>query len=108
MFSGQIVAVLFHKIFMFLQNWCVLLREQDAKYLDDKMGKMKNWSKDFWKRTQDLDVEGVLYFGFLVALWFLFVIVRLPLGPVSDVLEECFLVFACWYCKLVNPIANSS
>jgi hypothetical protein len=33
----------FHIFFMFLQKWCILLREQSSRYLDDKIIRMKNW-----------------------------------------------------------------
>ena len=33
----------FHKIFMFMQKWRILLKEQDVGYMDDKIRRMKTW-----------------------------------------------------------------
>lgn len=37
----------FYKIFKFLQKWRILLREQDAKFLHEKVEAMKTWLNDF-------------------------------------------------------------
>lgn len=50
----------FHKIFLMLQRWRILLKGQDIWFLDGKMEKMKAWLKAFWSRTAKMDVEGVL------------------------------------------------
>jgi hypothetical protein len=42
-----------------MQKWRILLKEQDAQFLDDKVARMKIWLAAFW-RTKGLVVEGVL------------------------------------------------
>jgi hypothetical protein len=46
----------FFKIFHYLQKWCILLKEQDARFLADKIDKMKEWLKAFWRQINDLEV----------------------------------------------------
>jgi hypothetical protein len=36
-----------------------LLKEQDARFVHDKILKMKKWLKEFWKLTNNLEVKGV-------------------------------------------------
>lgn len=38
---------IFHNFFVFLQKWRILLREQSAPYLDDKITRMKSWAAVF-------------------------------------------------------------
>lgn len=50
----------FIKIFKFMQKWRILLKDRDARFVDEKMEVMKQWLADFWNRANNLDVEGVL------------------------------------------------
>lgn len=50
----------FHIIFVFLQKWHILLKEQAARYLDNKLTRMKKWLQNFWKNTKDMEIEEVL------------------------------------------------
>jgi CRISPR/Cas system CMR-associated protein Cmr1 (group 7 of RAMP superfamily) len=50
----------FYKIFSFTQKWRILLKEGGARFLDDRLGRMKSWLTVFWKRTADMESEGVL------------------------------------------------
>jgi hypothetical protein len=36
------------------------LKEQDARFLGDKIDRMRKWLKEFQRRTEDLEVEGVI------------------------------------------------
>jgi hypothetical protein len=36
-----------------------LLKEGNARFLDDKVKKMRIWLMEFWKRTANLEIEGV-------------------------------------------------
>jgi hypothetical protein len=49
----------FRKIFSFMQKWRLLLKPGDAKYMDGKVQRMKEWLETFWKLTKDMEVEGV-------------------------------------------------
>jgi hypothetical protein len=44
----------FFKIFHYLR--CILLKEQDARFLADKIHKMKEWLKAFQRQIDDLEV----------------------------------------------------
>jgi hypothetical protein len=49
----------FHKIFQLLQRLRILLKDQDERFVENKVSRMKKWLRDFWKLTDDLEVEGV-------------------------------------------------
>lgn len=38
----------------------VLLKGEDVTYLDDKVDSDKLWLQEFWKRAEDMQVEGVI------------------------------------------------
>lgn len=38
----------------------ILLKEGDIKFLDGMTGTMKSWQQNFWRQTNELEVEGVL------------------------------------------------
>ena len=63
------------KIFKFLQKWRILLREQDAEFLDEKLKAMKTWLNDFWRRRVG-KWKALSGFGFryLVAIGFYLVV----------------------------------
>jgi hypothetical protein len=42
-----------------MQKWRLLLKPGDAKYMDGKVQRMKEWLETFWKLTKDMEVEGV-------------------------------------------------
>lgn len=42
----------FLKIFNLFQKWKILLKEQDARYADDKIKRMKIWLSTFWRRIK--------------------------------------------------------
>lgn len=48
------------KIFKFMLKWRALLKGQDVQFLDEKLETVKKWLEDFWSRTNDMEVEGVL------------------------------------------------
>jgi hypothetical protein len=37
----------------------ILLKDQDERFVENKVSRMKKWLRDFWKLTDDLEVEGV-------------------------------------------------
>jgi len=41
-----------HKFFVCLQKWRILLREQDARYLDDKITRMESWLQVFGRKLK--------------------------------------------------------
>lgn len=49
------------KIFKFMLKWRALLKGQDVQFLDEKLETVKKWLEDFWSRTNDMEVEGVLW-----------------------------------------------
>jgi len=52
--SVSAAAVGLHRFMVFL------LKEGNARFLDDKVKKMKIWLMEFWKGTANLEIEGVL------------------------------------------------
>lgn len=51
--SVQATAVGLHRFMVFL------LKEGNARFLDDKVKKMRIWLMEFWKQTANLEIEGV-------------------------------------------------
>lgn len=51
--SVQAAAVGLHRFMVFL------LKECNARFLDDKVKKMRIWLMEFWKQTANLEIEGV-------------------------------------------------
>lgn len=43
-----------------MQKWRVLMKEQAAQFMDDKISRVKIWSQDFWKNSEEMEIEGVL------------------------------------------------
>lgn len=43
----------FHKFFLYLQKWRILLKENDAKFLDVKLEVMKTWLTGFDLEAND-------------------------------------------------------
>lgn len=50
----------FNKIFQLMQKWRVLLKEQDARFIDSSFKEVKKWLMNFWERTESLEVEGII------------------------------------------------
>jgi len=38
----------------------MLLKVEDAKYMDSKIGIVKTWLLEFWEQTDDMEIEGVM------------------------------------------------
>jgi hypothetical protein len=55
----------FHKIFVCFQKWHILLREQGARYLDDKITRMKSWLQVFGRKLKIQRWRGC-YIGFSI------------------------------------------
>lgn len=50
----------FGKIFQFVQRWHILLRKPDALKLSRAMEGVETWLMDFWSRSEEMEVEGVI------------------------------------------------
>ena len=51
---------IFSKTFHFLQKWRLLLKDQDAEFLDENLKTLKTWLENFWSQTDDMEIEGVI------------------------------------------------
>ena len=44
-----------HKILAF--RWRILLKEQAAQFMDDKISRVKSWLQDFCKNIEEMEIE---------------------------------------------------
>ena len=40
-----------------MQKWRILLKEQAAQFMDDKISRVKSWLQDFCKNIEEMEIE---------------------------------------------------